>query len=131
MQYNVPLYMTRCVTQLRRHLSRNDVIISRHFPTPWPPRSPSLNLCDFWLWGCLKNLIYHDPITSVSQFKDNIAHLYVTFPAYTTFNSWKWDLELLDGNRLYWTSKWACFVNRRFLNFVDSCYVLCKADILK
>ncbi|GBM70914.1 hypothetical protein AVEN_97453-1 [Araneus ventricosus] len=27
----------------------NDRIISRHFPTAWPPRSPDLNPCDFWL----------------------------------------------------------------------------------
>ena len=25
----------------------------------WPPRSPDLNPCDFYLWGCLKSVVYN------------------------------------------------------------------------
>ena len=38
---------------LKRHLG-NTRVISRHFPTLWPSRSPDPNPYDFWLWGCLK-----------------------------------------------------------------------------
>jgi hypothetical protein len=32
---------------------------------PWPPRSPDLSTCDFFLWGYLKSLVYtHKPRTS-------------------------------------------------------------------
>jgi hypothetical protein len=41
-----------------------DNIISRHFPHPWPPRSPDLNPCDFFLWGHLKHRAFlHHPRT--------------------------------------------------------------------
>jgi transposase len=46
-----------------------DDIISRHFPQPWPPRSPDLNPCDFFLWGHLKSRVFlHDP-KSVDELK--------------------------------------------------------------
>ena len=37
----------------------NDRIISRHFPHFWPPRSPDLNPCDYWLWGHMQAIVYH------------------------------------------------------------------------
>jgi hypothetical protein len=38
----------------------------------WPPRSPDLNPCDFFLWGHLKALVY-DPIPStLDELKVNI-----------------------------------------------------------
>lgn len=32
--------------------------IGRGGPIRWPPRSPDLTLCDFWMWGDLKNRVY-------------------------------------------------------------------------
>jgi hypothetical protein len=32
--------------------------IGRNGPTIWPPRSPDLTPCDFYLWGRLKNKVY-------------------------------------------------------------------------
>lgn len=72
MQDGAPPHIARNVKQvLRRHFS-DDRIISRHFPTAWPPRSPDLNPCDFWLWGYLKAMVYRDPITSLSDLKESI-----------------------------------------------------------
>ena len=31
-------------------------VISSFFPNPWPPLSPDLIPCDFWLWDHLKSL---------------------------------------------------------------------------
>ncbi|GBM73688.1 hypothetical protein AVEN_177739-1 [Araneus ventricosus] len=51
----------------------NDRIISRHFPTAWPPRSPDLNLCDFWRWSCLKHVVYGDAIANLAELKNRIT----------------------------------------------------------
>mgnify|MGYP005986643663 CR=1 FL=1 len=32
--------------------------VSRNDPVAWPPRSPNLNPCDFYLWGWMKQLVY-------------------------------------------------------------------------
>ncbi|GFT82384.1 uncharacterized protein TNCV_2388811 [Trichonephila clavipes] len=54
MQDGAPPHIRICVQQsLRQHFT-NDRVISRAFPTAWPPRSPDLNPCDFWLWGVFK-----------------------------------------------------------------------------
>ncbi|GFU68126.1 uncharacterized protein TNCV_247901 [Trichonephila clavipes] len=37
------------------------------------PRSPDLNLCDFWLWGYLKNLAYRGRLVTLEDLKDSIA----------------------------------------------------------
>ncbi|GBN41336.1 hypothetical protein AVEN_237016-1 [Araneus ventricosus] len=47
----------------------NDKIISRHFPTNWPPRSPDLNPCDFCLWEYLKHVVFSGPIENLGKFK--------------------------------------------------------------
>ncbi|GBN41243.1 hypothetical protein AVEN_52362-1 [Araneus ventricosus] len=50
----------------------NDRIISRHFPTDWPPRSPDLNPCNFWLWGYLKDVVYGGLIANLAELKNRI-----------------------------------------------------------
>ncbi|GBL93142.1 hypothetical protein AVEN_216491-1 [Araneus ventricosus] len=51
----------------------NDRIISRHFATAWPPRSPDLNPCVFWLWDYLKNFVYGGPIANLAELKNHIT----------------------------------------------------------
>lgn len=36
-------------------------------PVSWPPRSPDMNPCDFYLWGHMKNLVYAEPIETREQ----------------------------------------------------------------
>jgi len=39
-------------------------LIVRFGDVPWPPRSPDLSTCDFFLWGYLKSRVYaHNPRT--------------------------------------------------------------------
>lgn len=41
-------------------------VVSLHEPIPWPPRSPDLSPCDFYLWGYLKAEVFkHRPRTLV------------------------------------------------------------------
>ncbi|GBM63286.1 hypothetical protein AVEN_224141-1 [Araneus ventricosus] len=51
----------------------NDGIFSRHLPTAWPPRSPDLNPCNFWLWGYLKDVVYGGPIAILAELKNHIT----------------------------------------------------------
>jgi len=48
-------------------------IISRHFKNAWPPRSPDLNPCDFWLWGALKEEIYSTNPSTMDELKLRIC----------------------------------------------------------
>lgn len=50
-----------------------DRLISRNSTFNWPPYSPDLNPCDFYLWGYLKSRVYSDPYPrTVEQLKLNI-----------------------------------------------------------
>jgi hypothetical protein len=52
------------------HRSVNDFLnetvperwIGRGGPTAWPPRSPDLTSMDFFLWECVKDLVYVSPL---------------------------------------------------------------------
>ena len=37
-------------------------VISKHGDWPWPPRSPDLTVCDFFLWWYLKYMIWNVPL---------------------------------------------------------------------
>ncbi len=40
----------------------------------WPPRSPDLTPCDFFLWGYVKGLVYIPPLpTSLEELKQRIT----------------------------------------------------------
>ena len=48
-------------------------IISRNADFPWPPYSPDLNPCDFYLWGYLKSKVYAKSAPKTTEeLKDNI-----------------------------------------------------------
>ena len=40
----------------------------------WPPRSPDLTPCDFFLWGCIKDIVYVPPLpTEVEELRNRIV----------------------------------------------------------
>jgi len=43
-------------------------------PENWPPNSPDLNLIDYFIWGCLQQLVYCEPIHDVDHLKHVIIH---------------------------------------------------------
>src|SRR5207245_994784 len=49
-------------TSVRNFLTEtfNEKWIGRQGPIAWPPRSPDLTVCDFWLWGYLKGKIFDE-----------------------------------------------------------------------
>ncbi|GFU26599.1 uncharacterized protein TNCV_1837271 [Trichonephila clavipes] len=73
MQDGAPPHIGLCFQQFLRQHFTNDRVISRAFPTAWPPRSPDLNPCDFWLWGYLRNLVYRGRLITLADLKDSIT----------------------------------------------------------
>ncbi|GFU25075.1 uncharacterized protein TNCV_568301 [Trichonephila clavipes] len=72
MQDGAPPHIARHVKDLLRRSFGDDRVLSRHFHHAWPPRSPDLSPCDYWLWGYLKSQVYCDRPTSLGMLKDNI-----------------------------------------------------------
>jgi hypothetical protein len=46
----------------------------------WPARSPDLNTCHFYLWGCLKNKVYNTK-PQREDLKENIRREVANIPA--------------------------------------------------
>lgn len=69
-------------TSVRRVLEQHfgDRVISRHFPFPWPPRSPDLTPMDFWFWGYLKSRVYMCNPQNLSDLKDSIKREIANIP---------------------------------------------------
>ena len=76
----------RCFQQdgATAHTSQNAIkILKEMFPNHlismrgdigWPPRSPDLNPCDYFLWGYLKSKVYTQRPRAVEELKDAIRH---------------------------------------------------------
>jgi hypothetical protein len=56
-----PAHFSRAVRDVLSN-TYHDRWIGRGGPTAWPPRSPDLNILDFYLWGHLKTLVYAAPV---------------------------------------------------------------------
>lgn len=48
-------------------------LISRRTDFVWPPRSPDLTPCDFFLWGYLKSKVYTTPVNDLLTLKQKIT----------------------------------------------------------
>lgn len=57
----------RSIRELRRIFGTR--LISNNL---WPPRSPDLTPCDFYLWGTLKSRVYRKNPHSINELKDYI-----------------------------------------------------------
>ncbi|KAJ4435567.1 hypothetical protein ANN_18183 [Periplaneta americana] len=64
-----------------------DRVISRHFPTMWPPRPPDVNPADFRLWGYLKNRVFLTHPTTLLQLKDAISQDIANIPRHYLQNA--------------------------------------------
>jgi len=47
-------------------------LISRFGDVQWPPRSPDLTACEFFLWGYLKSRVYASKFCTLDDLKDPI-----------------------------------------------------------
>lgn len=51
-------------------------LITTHGPVRWPPRSPDLTPCDFFLWGHLKNRVYSTQPTTLHELEVKIRRAF-------------------------------------------------------
>lgn len=58
-------------------------IISRNGDIPWPPRSPDLSACDFFLWGHLKSKVYSSRPATTEELKAKIREVIAGIPIET------------------------------------------------
>ena len=55
----------------------------------WPPRSPDLTLCDFFLWEFVKDSVYVPPLSmSLKELRDRITHALQTITADMLHRIW-------------------------------------------
>ena len=52
--------------------STKNRIIGFGFEREWPPRTPDLTPCDFFLWGHLKSKVYSTPHQNLEEPKERI-----------------------------------------------------------
>ncbi|GFT20233.1 hypothetical protein TNCV_4060391 [Trichonephila clavipes] len=52
-----------------------DRLTSRFGPVNWPPRSCDLTPLDYFLWGCVKSLVYADKPQTLDHLEDNIRRV--------------------------------------------------------
>ncbi|GFT35539.1 uncharacterized protein TNCV_2054591 [Trichonephila clavipes] len=69
MQNSAPPHVANPVKQLLKGHAENARVISHHFPTAFPPKSPDLNLCDFWLRGYLKDAVFSVPTARLAELR--------------------------------------------------------------
>ena len=48
-------------------------IVALNHNVEWPPRSPDLTPCDFFLWGYTKSKVFTSPPASIDELKDRIT----------------------------------------------------------
>ncbi|GFU11159.1 transposable element tc3 transposase [Trichonephila clavipes] len=73
LQDGAPPHIISCVKDVLKHHFTEGRVISRPFRHLWPPRSPDLNPCDFWLWGDLRQLVSCDQPRTLPDLKDSIS----------------------------------------------------------
>ncbi|XP_030848369.1 uncharacterized protein LOC115926899 [Strongylocentrotus purpuratus] len=50
----------------------NERVIATYHPVEWPPRSPDLTPCDFFLWGYLKSKVFTSPPRDLGDLRRRI-----------------------------------------------------------
>lgn len=71
MQDGAPAHRGLNVRNKLREVFGNRVL-GLGFCQEWPPRSPDLTPCDFFLWGCIKNHVYSSPPATLEILRERI-----------------------------------------------------------
>ena len=70
-QDGAPCHRVRAVTDRLRELFGNQTVALNH-RREWPPRSPDLTPCDFFLWGYIKSKVYRTPPRNIYALRERI-----------------------------------------------------------
>jgi len=66
----------RNVTDRLHELFGNQVV-SLNRPVEWPPRSPDLTPCDFFLWGYVKSRVFSSPCPNIMALRQKILDEFI------------------------------------------------------
>ena len=72
-QDGAPAHRSRAVTQKLTELFQNRIVALNQVHE-WPPRSPDMTPCDFFLWGYLKNKVFQTVPPSLAVLEQRIRH---------------------------------------------------------
>ncbi|KAF2368177.1 Protein of unknown function DUF4817 [Trinorchestia longiramus] len=72
-QDGAPAHRTVAVREKLNELFGNRIITLNH-RIEWPPRSPDLTSCDFFLWGHLESKVYSSPLRNTDELKQKIEN---------------------------------------------------------
>lgn len=72
-QDGAPAHRTAAVREKLTDVFGNRIIALNH-GIEWPPRSPDLTPCDFFLWGYLKSKVYSSPPRDTDELKQRIEN---------------------------------------------------------
>jgi hypothetical protein len=70
-QYGATAHTERATMHVVRGMFPQHVI-SRFGDILWPPRSPDLSICDYFLWGYLKAKVYNNKPHNMQELKNSI-----------------------------------------------------------
>jgi hypothetical protein len=74
----------------------------RDGPLPWPPCSLDITPPDFFMWGYVKNIVYHSPVTSINDLKRHIMDSVLTIHADMLLRTWHeldYQLEIIRATK--------------------------------
>ena len=71
-QDGAPAHTTVAVSEWMTEFFRHKIIAINH-PVEWPPRSPDLTPCDYFLWGYLKSQVYKTPPRHIIELRERIV----------------------------------------------------------
>lgn len=72
-QDGAPAHRLRIVNERLRELFNNRIVALNH-DIEWPPRSPNLTPCHYFLCGYLKNKVYYNQRENINQLRERIMH---------------------------------------------------------
>lgn len=72
MQDGAPAHRTKRIIAMLKNEFPNK-LIALGSDIPWPPRSPCLTPCDFFLWGFLKQIVYKKRFENLEELKEEIT----------------------------------------------------------
>ena len=72
-QDGAPAHRTVEISEFLTEFFQNRIIALDH-PTEWPPRSPDLTPCDYFLWGYLKSKVFRSPPVDIADLQARITH---------------------------------------------------------
>ena len=73
-QDGAPAHRLIAVRERLRELLIGQRVIALHHNVEWPPRSPDLTPCDFFLWGYLKSKVYTSPPVDLADLQNRIRN---------------------------------------------------------